>query len=433
MPHDRHLIIFSRYPVAGKTKTRMTPALGSEGAARLQRALSGHTVLTARAAVDALGASLEVRYTGGNRRSMCQWLGDGIPYAPQGDGDLGQRMHGAFEDCFSAGAKATVVIGTDCPGVTPDILDQAFSALDDHDFVLGPATDGGYYLVGLRRPIAQLFTGIDWGTGTVLRQTLAASEKAGVEITWLPPLSDIDTPEDLPVWEAMQPPVLESECRISVIIPALNESAAISAVIDSAQTKAHEIILVDGGSTDDTREVAASKGAIVHRSLAGRGLQMNAGARIAKGDVLLFLHADTVLPENFDEHVRSVIKRPDVAIGAFSLSIAGNAPGLMAISRLATWRSRFASMPFGDQALFVRHDRFRKAGGFANMPLMEDFEFARRMGRQGKIVTVRAAVRTSGRRWEKFGTLRTSLINLRVLTGYCLGESPQRLARHYRS
>jgi len=410
----------------------MIPALGPEGAARLQLALSGHTVLTARSAVEDLAASMEVRFSGGTRRRMHQWLGDGIPYKPQGDGDLGQRMHRAFEDSFAAGTKATVIIGTDCPGVTPDILGQAFTALNDQDLALGPATDGGYYLIGLRRPIAQLFTGIDWGTETVLRQTLAASENAGVEIAWLPPLSDIDTQDDLPVWEAVQPPALENGSRISVIIPALNESDTIASVIDSAQTKAHEIILVDGGSTDDTREIAAHKGAIVQQSLAGRGLQMNTGARVAKGEVLLFLHADTELPKDFDQHILEVLRRPDAAIGAFSLKITGNVPGLSAISRLATWRSKFAGIPYGDQALFVRHDRFSDAGGFGNLPLMEDFEFARRMGRQGKVITVPAAVRTSGRRWERIGILRTTLINLRVLTGYCLGESPDRLARQYR-
>jgi len=410
----------------------MIPALGPEGAARLQSALSGHTILTARSAVEALRAALEVRFTGGTRRRMRQWLGDGIFYRSQGNGDLGQRMHRAFEASFVAGSKATVILGTDCPGVTPDILDQAFTSLSHQDLVLGPATDGGYYLIGLRRPIAELFTGIDWGTETVLRQTLAATEKAGVEIAWLPPLSDIDTPEDLPVWEAMQPPSLENGKRISVIIPALNESETIGSVIDSTQSKAHEVIVVDGGSTDGTREVAAHKGAIVQRTLAGRGLQMNTGARIAKGEVLLFLHADTELPLDFDQHILEVLRRPETAIGAFSLKIAGKISGLTLISRLATWRSKFAGMPYGDQALFVRHDQFSEAGGFGNLPLMEDFEFARRMGRRGKIVTASAAVRTSGRRWERLGLLRTTLINLRVLAGYCLGESPDRLARRYR-
>ena len=411
----------------------MIPALGPEGAARLQRELSGHTVLTARSTVEELGAVLEVRFTGGTHRRMRQWLGDGIFYRSQGNGDLGQRMHRAFEDSFVAGSKATVILGTDCPGVTPDILDQAFTLLRNQNLVLGPATDGGYYLIGLRRPIAELFMDIDWGTETVLRQTLAATEQVGVNIAWLPPLSDIDTPEDLSVWEAMQPPSLTNGEHISVIIPALNESKAIGSVIESAQPKAHEIIVVDGGSTDGTREIAAHKGAIVQRTLAGRGLQMNTGARIATGEVLLFLHADTELPDEFDQHILKALRRPDTTIGAFSLKITGKKSGLNLISRLATWRSKFASIPFGDQALFIRHDRFCEAGGFGNLPIMEDFEFARRMGRRGKVVTTSAVVRTSGRRWERVGLLRTTLINLRVLAGYCLGESLDQLARYYRN
>jgi len=148
----RHLTIFTRYPKPGRTKTRLIPALGAEEAALLQTAMTGRTVLTARHAARSQGFRAEIRFTGGSRRQMRRWLGPGLAYTTQGSGDLGLRMSRAFRDHLHERHDAAVIIGSDCPGLTPSIIRQAFNALLDTDLVIGPAADGGYYLIGLKAP-----------------------------------------------------------------------------------------------------------------------------------------------------------------------------------------------------------------------------------------------------------------------------------------
>lgn len=431
MPESRQLIVFSRFPEPGKTKTRLIPALGAEGAANLQRKMSGHTMLNTRVAATAVGAGIQVRFSGGTASKLRRWLGDGTDYQAQAQGDLGVRMQLAFEESFANGSRATVIVGTDCPTLNPLILEDAFKGLEDHDIVIGPATDGGYYLIGLRGPIPEIFQGIDWGTETVLRQTLAAVEKRDPTMKWLPPLSDVDTADDLPVWDAIKPPAPEAPHTISAIIPALNEAENITQVIEAARAHADEIVVVDGGSSDDTRERAEACGVEVLTTPPGRGCQMNAGALAATKDILLFLHADTILPENSAPFMREALARPRTACGAFKLGIEGAGFGLRCIEGLANLRSQCFGMPYGDQAIFVRSDRFRECGGFGTLPIMEDFDLVRRLKRTGSIAIVPFAVRASGRRWNRLGILRTTLINQRVIAGYLLGESPESLLRHY--
>ena len=431
MPETRQLIIFSRFPEPGKTKTRLIPALGPEGAATLQRHMSGHTLLSARVAACVIGARIQVRFAGGSTKAMRRWLGDGTDYISQGEGDLGQRMQRAFQESFNEGSGATVIIGTDCPTLSPTILEDAFTSLRDHDLVIGPAADGGYYLVGLRCPMPEIFQQIDWGTETVLRQTLAAIEKRDPSIRWLTPLNDVDTVEDLPVWDVVKPPAPRHPQTISVVIPALNEANSISHVIETAQAHADEIILVDGGSTDDTRERAEACGASVLTTPAGRGRQMNAGALAATNDSLLFLHADTLLPDNSATLIREALARPGVVCGAFKLGIDGHGLGLRLIEGLANLRSRLFAMPYGDQAIFVRSDTFRECGGFGDLPIMEDFDLMRRLRNMGSIAIAPGAVCASGRRWRRLGLIRTTLINQRIIAGYCLGEPAENLVRHY--
>ncbi|MCC5634265.1 TIGR04282 family arsenosugar biosynthesis glycosyltransferase [Nostoc sp. CHAB 5844] len=197
----QHLIIFTRYPEPGKTKTRLIPALGSIGAANLQQQMTEYTALQAQELQKATGISVEVRFAGGNLQLMQDWLGLELFYQPQGEGDLGLRMERSLFDAFQKNAEYVIIIGTDCPGLTSQILATAFQQLQTVDLVLGPAIDGGYYLIGLRRLIPKLFANIDWGTSLVLQQTVAIAEKLGVSRTYLPALADIDRPEDLSIWE----------------------------------------------------------------------------------------------------------------------------------------------------------------------------------------------------------------------------------------
>ncbi|MBE9028574.1 TIGR04282 family arsenosugar biosynthesis glycosyltransferase [filamentous cyanobacterium LEGE 11480] len=187
------LVIFARYPIAGQAKTRLIPALGAEGAAQLQRRMNQHTIAMATACA----VPIQIRFCGGTATQLRQHLGNELNYQPQGDGDLGDRMANAFHDGFQQGHKQIVIIGTDCPFIDQAIIRTAFTALATHDLVIGPATDGGYYLIGLRQLLPELFQAIPWSTDAVLAKTLEIATANAVSYTLLPQLSDIDRPDDL--------------------------------------------------------------------------------------------------------------------------------------------------------------------------------------------------------------------------------------------
>lgn len=232
----------------------------------------------------------------------------------------------------------------------------------------------------------------------------------------------------------------EPQRHISIIIPALDEAEAIGRTIDSAHDSGGEsaagetgteLIVVDGGSTDRTAEIAREHGAAVIRAPRGRASQMNAGARVAQGETLLFLHADTRLPPGFDAEVERTLDRPGVAAGAFSLGIDGAGRRLRWVERAANWRSRILELPYGDQGFFLRAEVFRSLGGFPELPLMEDLEMARRVRRRGRVAISPLPVLTSGRRWERVGVLRATLLNQLFLLAYLLGMPPERIGGWY--
>lgn len=200
----QHLIIFTRYPEPGKTKTRLIPALGAVGAANLQRQMTEQTILQVKELQSVVAVSFEVRFAGGSLQLMQDWLGRDLVYQVQGEGDLGERMGRSLLDAFQSGAEQVMMIGTDCPGVNSQLLATAFEQLQTCELVLGPAIDGGYYLIGLRRYIAELFANIDWGTAQVLKQTVDIAQKLHLLHVYLPPLADVDRPEDLSIWHRAQ-------------------------------------------------------------------------------------------------------------------------------------------------------------------------------------------------------------------------------------
>ncbi|MCP4626796.1 MAG: DUF2064 domain-containing protein [bacterium] len=436
---EKRIIIFTRYPEPGTTKTRMIPELGPEGAAELQRQMTEHI----KARVDELGTvhqfAVEIHYEGGNDNLMAAWLGHGLTYCRQGSGDIGFRMGRALQDAFEQGCKTVLIIGSDIPDITPGIMQNAFETLGHKDLVLGPAADGGYYLIGVNQNTfrhwhPQLFKNISWGTERVLPETLDIAKKLELNFSLLDTLRDVDRPEDLGVWQHASglKGLSAGSIRISVIIPTLNEAEVIEPTIFNLKKYQHtEIIVVDGGSRDQTVDLARSMGARVLTSAPSKAAQMNVGAAHAAGDVLLFLHADTILPENFENRVLAALARQDIRAGAFSLGIASGASGLRFIERAANWRSRFLQMPYGDQALFVTRQLFHEIGGYPDYPIMEDFEFVRKLKKKGKIAILPESVQTSPRRWLNLGILKSWLLNQLIVIAYYLGISPQRLARWY--
>ena len=424
-------IVFTRYPQPGKTKTRLIPALGAGGAAELQRQMTEHTLARLVPLRQKETVSVEVRFTGGSRRQMQRWLGRDLSYFNQGSGDLGARLARAFKRAFDGGIQGAIAVGIDCPGIETATIERAFAALQERDIVLGPAADGGYYLIGLRRFVPQLFADIDWGTDRTLAQTVRIAESLDLSVAYLQTHDDIDRPDDLHLWDK----VLETRDRtqkISAIVPVLNEAPRLQRTLAQLQTAQNlETIVVDGGSRDGSDAIALNAGARVVSAPRGRAVQMNAGAEVATGEILLFLHGDTQLPPGFDRLVRQHLVNPQTIAGAFELSIEGDLRGLKTIASVANWRSRHWQMPYGDQGLFMEAATFQRLGGFPELPLMEDFEFARRLKRQGRIAIVPAAVSVSGRRWQKLGVWRTTAINQAIALAYLLGFPPELLARWY--
>ena len=221
---------------------------------------------------------------------------------------------------------------------------------------------------------------------------------------------------------------------IDIIIPVLNEAAIIKPTLEKLRdSKAEiEIIVVDGGSKDNTVTIAKKVGVEVITASGGRSAQMNAGANTARGDILLFLHADTQLPSNFVDLIPQTLNQPGVIAGAFELAIEGNGRSLRAVEKLVKVRSHWFSLPYGDQAIFMTKQIFTEVGGFPNIPIMEDFELIQQLKRRGKIAIAPAAVITSGRRWQKLGVWQTTLINQLIIAGYYLGISPTKLSKFYR-
>ena len=219
---------------------------------------------------------------------------------------------------------------------------------------------------------------------------------------------------------------------ISIIIPALNEAPSLMATLATTRgASTGEVIVVDGGSEDDTVAIAESFGARVLTAQAGRACQMNAGAAEASGEVLMFLHADTRLPKDFDAYILDALAEPGAIAGAFMLGLDRRQRGLRFIEMMANWRSRKLQMPYGDQAIFMRTEVWRRFGGFPLMPLMEDFEMMRRLRRQGRVVIAPVPVISSARRWLKLGVFRTTLINQMIITAYLAGVAPERIVRWY--
>ena len=434
------ICIFAKPPIAGSAKTRLAAEVGAERAAALARAFLVDTC----AAVRALTWARPILATAGEldpglRAELA------MPVWPQGDGDLGARMERVLARAL-LDTPVVIALGADSPGLPPRLLEAARTALATADAVIGPADDGGFYLLGLRRCPGGLLAGLPWSAPETRARTIDRLRSHGLSLIEIAHWFDVDQAGDLSRLHRLLDTggivapatrgVLGAP-RVSIVMPVLDEALRISRAIDHvlALPGRKEVIVVDGGSRDDTLELARTKFVRVIESARGRATQMNAGAEIAAGDVLLFLHADTTLPADALARALLVLEDPAVIAGAFrtwTIADTDDVPWFAPLLHLADLRSRYTSLPYGDQAMFVRADAFRQVGGFPDQPLMEDLELSRRLRRRGRIVTVAARVRVSGRRFVARPVFHT-LISNTFPALYRLGVSPDRLARLYRN
>jgi len=223
-----------------------------------------------------------------------------------------------------------------------------------------------------------------------------------------------------------------SQVRVSVIIPVLDEEKAVRSTVNNARSLGPEqVLVVDGGSKDATREISERAGATVLLAPRGRACQMNRGAEEATGDVFLFLHADTRLPSSALEDVNSALADPEFVGGRFDVELDGDRWSLRVVGTMINVRSRLTKVATGDQAIFVRRRIFEELGGFPDIPLMEDIAFCRALKCKGKVACLRSRVITSARRWDEEGLWRTVLKMWTIKLLYLAGVSPMKLKQYY--
>ncbi len=223
--------------------------------------------------------------------------------------------------------------------------------------------------------------------------------------------------------------------RISIIIPVLDEAEALASNLQKlqiAREQGHEIIVVDGGSKDESQRLAEPQVDQLVISKRGRALQMNKGAKVATGDVLLFLHADTVLPDDGIAAIMNTVNLGQDTWGRFDVCLSGNRVFFRVIGTMMNWRSRISGIATGDQALFITRHLFQHIQGFASIPLMEDIEICRRLKKTHSPICLSQKVMTSSRRWELNGVFKTIILMWHLRLAYWLGVDPATLVRQYR-
>ncbi len=441
------LVVMIKYPEPGKVKTRLGREIGMDNAARLYKDFVSRLLATCSKISCKTVLSC---HPGRPVSDYRKWLGDEYLFIVQQGKDLGMIMQDSFEQAFDQGFSGVILLGSDIPHLPGDYIEKAINKLERSDLVIGPALDGGYYLLGINKKSFndRIFKEIPWSTSRVFARTLKVIEDNNLTRFILPCLRDIDTLDDLNAFRKnqgipaekrgnMAHPV-KARTMISVIVPVYKEQDGINPflehLVESFSGQEREIIVVDGSPGLETLSAIDVQDVKAISSDKGRGKQMNAGASMARGEVLFFLHSDTLLPDNAPELIASALRADrDIMAGAFSLGIDSRQWSLKLIELAANIRSSRTRVPYGDQGIFIRKDYFREIGGFREMPIMEDLELMTRIKKLGgKIAILPEKSMTSPRRWEKEGIARCTLRNWLIRVFYHCGISEGTISRYYK-
>lgn len=442
------LIIFTREPEPGMTKTRMMPYLSPEQCSELHKCMLKDIAKEASQA----NADIIVAYTGGEPLFLRSIMKEGsrfrkgAVYIEQRGSGIGDRMENAISDALNMGYRKAVLIGTDIPEIEAESIDAAFAMLDAFDVCLGPTEDGGYYLIGMKDVHHAAFDVKQYGVGTVYEETVRSMEEAALTVGAADMYADIDTPEDAAGYRSRMREdahlrrsctgrFLKETMRISVIVPVYNESGEIRRLLEQLDGYRDEceIIFVDGGSTDDTVSIVEDAEFRVLRSEKGRGVQMNTGALASGGDVLFFLHCDSILPEDFTDEIRRVMAKHEW--GCFGVKFPSRNFFMLTNRIISNHRALFRSLPFGDQGIFMDRTVFFEAGMYPELPIMEDYAFSCRLKRYGfRTGMTGKRIISSARRYGS-GTrsiLKTEISMWRIRQLFRKGVSAEELQKKYR-
>jgi uncharacterized protein len=428
------LMIFLRYPEPGRVKTRLAAGIGWQEATWLYEKLVWRTLGVAadlrrcRPEVD-----LTIFFQPPQQESQIRAKYPGPwDFVAQADGHLGEKMAAAFHHARDHGYHRAVLIGSDIGDLARADLQSAFESLEQGGAVLGPAADGGFYLIGLVGLCESAFSSSEWGTAEVFQRTRDAMAAAGHKVSILRRRHDIDRVEDL----VKLPQRSYFERRLSVIVPTLKPIDAVAPLLAALEPQlwpGDEIIVVQGRLPLGQEMVVLSPRTRVVNSAPGRGRQLNCGARAAQGKLFWFLHDDCMPPPNFGYHVRKLTHVPHAVLGCFQLAFTPTNRALDLIARWANFRTRRLMLPYGDQGIFCRQETFEQVGGFRKAFLMEDVDFVRSVRKLGALLPVPEKLHTSPQRYLSRGILYTSLRNHLLMALYLLGVDDRKLhALYYR-
>jgi rSAM/selenodomain-associated transferase 2/rSAM/selenodomain-associated transferase 1 len=388
----------------------------------------------------------------GDPGELMELLPGADSFFPQHGQSLGDKMHGAISHALGKGFERCILIGSDLPLLKGCMIREAFRLLDGNDIVLGPTEDGGYYLIGMKEPCEEAFRLEEYGVAAVFEKTVSAAAKAGKTCAKAASTMDIDEPQDLALLAArleLESPDVCPETRavlkemlrkvmgnlsISVIIPVYNEGERLCALLELlAPIKEQcEIIIVDGGSSDDTVEQIENMGFLAVRSpKKGRANQMNHGASLAGGEAFWFLPADSSPPADALYQIHKIFDK-GYSVGCFHIRFDSSHPLMLLNALLSNMRVRIRNIAFGDQGIFIKRELFEALGGYAAIPLMEDYRLSMDIKKEKIPVGIaKGAITTSERRYLANGRLKTMLHMQKLQRKFRRGDDIEEISKAY--